>query len=354
MTDPAPVKEPRRLGLWIPFVLVVTLIAGWSAYWFYTAHRIDGLIALRQTELIKAGYQVSYEPTKVRGYPYRMFAEFRNLTVIAPSGRGFSAPLLNAEANAYALDKWVMNAPSGLTLYRGHPSGQELGKIVVTGRAFRASVSGLNNPVYNVALQGLDLSLVPSDPSHPFAFSTAENFEAYLRPTRDTAKTLVPDSADMLIRLTGAHGQPGSTVANLSPDKPLSLHVEGTVDHISGFAGKDFASSLKTWSAGGGLVSGFKSNLKAGDLDLFAISDDLRLDPNSRLSGHMDVEMSGTFKPMEVLSAVHLISKDNMTLAAPLLNMTLATQGPQKFPIDFRNGSAYIGALKVSDAPILP
>ncbi len=354
MSDLAPTREPRRLGLWIPFVLIVALIAGWSAYWFYTAHRIDGLITLRQSELIKAGYQVSYEPLKVRGYPYRMFAEFKNLTVIAPSGRGFATPLLNAEANAYALDKWVMNAPSGLTLYRGHPAGQELGKVVVTGQNLRASVSGLNNPVYNVALQGLDLTLTPSDLAHPFAFSAAENFEAYLRPTRDTSKILVPDSADMLIRLTGAHGQPGSTVANLSPEKPLSLHVEGTVDHISGFAGKDFGDSLKAWSAGGGLISGFKSSLKAGDLDLFASSDDLRLDASSRLSGHMDVELSGAFKPMEVLSAVHLISKENMTLAAPLLNMTLATQGPQKFPIDFKNGSAYIGALKVSDAPILP
>lgn len=345
----APRPKRYRIGLFGPTLLCFIAFGAWSGYWFYTKDQITKRVDAQFTALQAAGYTVAHDPYAIRGYPYRMFLELKNVTVIAPSGRGVAAPVFQAEANAYALDKWVMTAPQGLTLYRGHPGGVELGTLAVTGTALKASASGLTHAIYNIALQGTALKLVPSDPTRPFAFTTADDFEAYVRPTKDIA-----DSADMLIRLSGAHGDPHSMVGDLSADKPSSLHVEGVIPQVSAFKGHTFADGLKAWTANGGRVTGFQSQVTAGDLDVRATSDGLGIDDGGHLHGKMKIEMNGAFHPVAVLAALHLISPDNMTLASPLLDMTLSTNGTQKLPLDFHDGGAFIGPLKVSDAPILP
>ncbi|HWU51038.1 MAG TPA: DUF2125 domain-containing protein [Asticcacaulis sp.] len=349
MSDAAPARKHHRIGIFAPAILVALLFAGWSGYWFYTAHRLEAELAAQRDALIKAGYQVSYDPFRIQGFPYRMKADFKNLIVIAPSGRGFAALEAEAQADAYALDKWVMVVPNGFTVYRGHPGGVELGRIVVRGQVLRASVSHIGQPVWNVALQGLGLQLTPSDQTHPFAFASADNFEAYLRPDAQDK-----DAADMLVRVTGAKGVPNSLVAGLGDGQPLSLHIETTVRKMSAFQGRTFDDSLKSWSAKGGELTGFKAQVQAGNLSLFSHSDGLSLQSDGHVAGHLELDMSGTFKPVEVLGALRIISPENMTLAQPLLDMTLATKDTQKFGIDFRDGGAYIGLLKVSDAPIFP
>lgn len=348
MSDAVRTKR-HRIGIFAPAVLVALLFAGWSAYWLHTAHRLEAEVAKQRDALIKAGYQVSYDPFRIQGFPYRMKADFKNLSVIAPSGRGFAAGEAEAQADAYALDKWVIVVPDGFTVYRGHPGGVELGRIAVRGSALRASVSHIGKPIWNVALQGLGLSLTPSDPAHPFAFSTADNFEAYLRPDAQDK-----DAADMLVRVTGAKGMPDSLVAGLSGGGPLSLHIETTVAGMSGFQGRTFDDALKSWSAKGGRLTAFKSEVQAGTLSLYSHADALSLQGDGHVAGHLELEMSGTFRPVEVLGALRIVSPENMTLARPLLDMTLATKDTQKFGIDFRDGGAYIGLLKVSDAPIFP
>ena len=351
-----PAAKAHRIGLFGPFVFVLVLLAGWSAYWFYVAKHVEKRLSAHQTALIERGYQVSFDPFKVRGYPYRMFVELKHLTVVAPNGKGFATPDLQAEANAYALDKWVMTAPQGMTLFRGRVDGYDLGKLTVSGTSLRASVSGLTKPVYTVAIEGTGLNLLASDTEHPFAFTSADKVDAYLRPTMDlTGKVPVADSADFLMRVSGAHGQPQTFVGDVSPEKPLSLSIEGTLNHYSAFGdSKAGSGGVKAWGAAGGTATGVKAQMTAGDLNLVLGGDGLTSDADGRLTGQVKIDMSGTVRPLDVLGALRIISPDNMTLAKPLLNMTLGLQKTQSFTLEFRDGGAYIGPLKVSDAPILP
>lgn len=339
-----PAKKRSRIGLFAPITIVVLLALGWTGYWFYVAHDVEKRISVHQALLVAQGYQATVDRQKVSGYPFRMYVDFDNITIIAPNGKGFAAKELKAEANAYALDKWVLAAPQGITLYRGRVNGVDYGKAEVTGRSLRASVSGLFKPVYNVAVESVGVTMTPSDPTRPFAFTTADKFDAYLRPTPDVA-----DSADFLVRVSGARGQPKSLIGDFSPEKPMSLHVEGTLNHYSAFNG-----GPRAWAAAGGTATAVKSEVRSGDLNLLLNSDGLTSDANGNLTGKSHIEMTGTFNPIDVLGALRLISPENMTLAKPLLNLTLATQGTQKFDIDFHDGGAYIGPLKVSDAPVLP
>lgn len=342
-------RRHNRIGLFGPFVAVLALFAAWSGYWFYIKDQVTKRIDAQFTVWQGAGYNVHRDPYNVRGYPFRMFAEFRNITVVAPDGHGLSAPLFQAEANAYALDKWVMTAPQGVTLYRGASKGVQLGTVTVTGSSLRASVSGLTRPIYTIAFVGTGVHAVPSDPSHPFLFTDADDVETYLRPSKDAA-----NSADMLLRLSGAHGAPGSIVGDLSADQPLSLQLEGTASDASAFKGADFSTSLRSWAMAGGLLTDVKSQLTSGDLNVQVTSDGLSFDASKHLSGKVNVEMTGPFRPIAVLNALRLIPKDRMNEATPLLNLALQTQGKQKLPIDFHDGGAWLGPLKVSDAPILP
>ncbi len=342
-------SKTHRIGIFGPFMLLVLAFAGWSAYWFVAARALETRINTQQTALISQGYQISADPWHVSGYPFRMFVALDHLTVIAPSGHGLSAPRFEAEANAYALDKWVMVAPQGLTLYRGHHNGADWGTLAVSGKSLKASASNLTKPIGNIAIEGSGLTLVASDPSHPFAFDTAELVEAYLRPTVGH-----DDSADFLLRVSGARGQPQSLAGQLAQDKPLSLHAEGALSRVSSFAAGAQGQATARWHAAGGAVSGLHVQLLADDLDVEAKSDNLTFGPDNRAVGHMDVAMTGALQPIGVMAALHLISAENLTLATPLLDMTLVTKGTQKFPLDFKDGGAYIGALKVSDAPILP
>lgn len=349
LTLPAkPVKKTARIGVVAPAAIVAVAFAAWSGYWFFTADQVQKRLLAEQQTLIKAGYQASIDPFAVTGYPYRMYVDLKNVAIVSPSGKGFAAPEIVAEANAYALTKWVMVAPKGLTLFRGHPDGVELGKINVTGSALRASVSRLGQPIQNIAFQGTDVVLTPTDAGHPFVFKTADVFEAYTRANANQA-----DAADWLLRVDGARGDPGSLAGDFSPGQPVSLHAEGTLSHSSAFKG-DMSTGLAAWTAAGGQVTGLHMMMKAGDLSLTATSPALAADGNSRLTGHLDLELSGTYKPVDVLAATRLISPDNLALAKPLLDMTLPVGGNQKFGIDFKNGGSYIGALKVSNAPIVP
>jgi len=343
--------SPRRhrIGLFGPFVLVVVLFAVWSGYWFYTRDQVTKRIDAQFTAWQGAGYTIRHDPYQVRGYPFRMFAEFRNVTIVAPTGRGLAAPLFQAEANAYALDKWVMTAPQGFTWYRGMSQGAPLGSVTITGSSLRASASNLLHPIYRIALAGTDVRVAPSDPAHPFMFASADRVEAYMRPSQG-----VEGSADLLLRLSGARGQPGSMTGDLSPGQPLSLHIEGTASDATAFRGRDFGESLRAWAAAGGQLSEVKSQLTAGDLNVQAMSDGLTLDTGGHLSGRLSLEMTGAFRPVAVLGALRIIPKDKMTQAAPLLNLAIQTQGTQKLPVDFHDGGVWIGPLKVSDAPILP
>lgn len=348
LTLPVKPKRAHRIGIVAPTALVTLAFALWSAYWVYTANQVQARLLGEQKTLIAKGYQASVDPFTVTGYPYRMYVDLRHVTVVSPSGKGFAAPQIVAEANAYALTKWVMVAPQGLTLFRGHPGGVELGKIAVAGSALRASVSSLDKPIRNIAFQGTDLVLTPSDPGHPFLFDRADVFEAYTR--ADAAQA---DAADVLLRVDGARGAPGSMAGDFSPGQPVTVHAEGTLTHSSALHG-DMSTGLAAWSAAGGQLSGLHLLLKAGDLSLTATSPGLTSDAHARLSGHLDLDLSGTYRPVDALAAAKLISPENLALAKPLLDMALSTGGDQKFGIDFKNGGTYIGFLKLSNAPVLP
>jgi len=349
MTE-AEAPKRRRIGIFAPTVAVIVLITAWTVWWFIAAHRVEAAFHAQADALTKQGYRVSTAPYSVKGYPYRLAVNLHDVSIVAPSGRGFAAPGLDIEANAYNPDKWVLVATRGLTLYRGHDkTGADLGTLALTGKVLRASASHLNQTVPDIRLQGMDITATPSDPAHPFVFDTATLFEAYLRPNAKDA-----GSADALVRWTGARGRAPGFTGKVSPNAPLDLHVEGTVNRIDAFKGVNFADGLTAWK-NGGVASNLIVELKRPDTTMRLGSDAVTAGPDNRVEGKVKVELTGAAGPIDMLSAAGILSGDAALQATPLLDLVLgANNGPAKLTIDFKKGKAYIGPVKVADAPTLP
>lgn len=343
-------KKPSRWGLFGPLLLALVLFGLWSGYWLYTARQIETRMTEYSDGLVRAGYHIGHDGLKVRGYPFRMFVSLDQAQVISPSGKGFAAPRLEAEASAFVLDRWVIVATEGLTLYRGRlKDGTELGTVNVTGDALRASVSGLNDPVHDVRFEGLNPLFTVSKPEHPFFISQAQRFEAYMRPTENTA-----DSADFLWRVTGARGEPASLSGRIGQSKPFNLHLEGVIDRFSALKGADFTESLNNWRDKGGILKRVRTSLIIDQLDLFAESESLGVDANRALKGPLGLEIKGQGDAVGFLIGAGLIAPEYEPLARPFIGSQLViSDTPVKLGFDFRDGGTYVGTLKVSDAPVV-
>ncbi len=350
MTDTETPKLRHRIGVFAPTVAVAILVIAWTVWWFIAAHRVEAAFKAQADAMTRQGYRVSTSPYSVKGYPYRLAVKLSDVSIVAPSGRGFAAPVLDIEANAYNPDKWVLVATKGLTLYRGHAKdGAELGTLALTGKVLRASLSHLGQAVPDIRLQGMDLAATPSDPAHPFVFDTATLLEAYLRPNAKDA-----DGADALVRWSGARGHAPGFAGKVSPNAPLDLHVEGTINHVSAFRGVNFTQGFEAWKAGG-VASNLIVELKRPDTTLHLSSDALTASPDNHVEGRVKVELKGAAGPIDMLSAAGIISGDAAQEAAPLLDLALgANSDGTKLTIDFKKGKSYIGPLKVADAPTLP
>lgn len=350
MTDAAPPKRHSRIGVFAPTVAVAVLAVAWTVWWFVAAHRVETAFHTQFDTLTRQGYRVSTAPWSVKGYPYRLAVDLHEVDIVAPEGRGFAAPALDIEANAYNPDKWVVVATKGLTLYRGHAKdGSDLGTLALTGKVLRASVSHLGQPVPDIRLQGMDVVATPSDAGHPFVFDTAALAEAYVRPDAKDA-----DGADALVRLNGARGHAPGFAGKVSPNAPLDLHIEGTINHVSAFKGVTLAEGLAAWKTGG-TASGLIVELKRPDTTLRLSSDALTADADNRVEGKVKVELTGAAGPIDMLSQAGVLAGDTAADITPLLDLAMgANNGPAKLTIDFKKGKAYIGPIKVANAPTLP
>ncbi len=340
----------RHLGVFAPTAAVIVLVIVWTVWWFVAAHRVEAAFHAQADALTKQGYRVSTAPFSVKGYPYRLAVTLHDVNLVAPTGRGFAAPELDIEANAYNPDKWVLVATRGLTLYRGRSKdGADLGTLALTGKVLRASLSHLGQAVPDIRLQGMEVTATPSDPTRPFVFDTATLVEAYLRPNaKDT------DSADALVRWTGARGRAPGFTGKVSPGAPLDLHAEGTINHVSAFRGVTFNTGLAAWKTGG-VASNLIVELKRPDTTLRLNSDALDAGADGRVEGKVKVELTGVAGPIDILSSAGVLPGDMANEAAPLLDLAMgANNGPAKLTIDFKKGKAYIGTLKVANAPTLP
>jgi hypothetical protein len=225
LPDPLAPRKPRRLGLYLPFALLLIAAVAWTVFWLWARGEVQKRLDASVADLGRAGYQVSWKARSIGGYPFRMDVTLREASVREPSGWGLDAPELAGEAFLYAPKHWVIAAPQGLTFVR--PKG---GPVAVSGKLLRASLNGLDQRPPSVSFQGQGLTFAPAAGAEPFALQSADLVEFHLRRGPD-------DEGGVFLKLDNGKARLSGLFGQIAGDKPISIAWNSTLSKISTFVG---------------------------------------------------------------------------------------------------------------------
>lgn len=348
MTDSAqtPTRHSRR-GLAVPFVIVGLLLAGWTGWWFWLTDQIETRLEAQVETLRQDGWTVTHAAVTTTGWPFRARVSIPHVDVTAPSGHGFAAPELVAEANAYNPDRWVVIAPDGLTLSRA-----DKGKVGVRGDGLRLSVSHLRQRFPDLRVELIRPTFTAHRDAEPFPIASAERILFNLRPhlTDGLAAT---DEMDVAFELVEARGRPGGPVEGATRQGRLTARIEATVVNASRLSGMDSAGVFAAWTAAGGRFTAIKGELEAGESRARIESETLSADGDGRLQGQVALRAE---QPMAAIAGLARSRSGavNRLGAAGAAAATAATgERPVDLVIQFRDGRTWLGPFALAPAPRL-
>jgi hypothetical protein len=341
MTD-APTSRPRYLVLFAPFVAVIVLLAGWTVWWFVVAGKVEQGLDRGARDLRASGYQVSWKDRGVSGWPFRTFVRVRDLKIVAPTGHAIEMSELAAEAETYALGKWVFAAPKGLVFTRG-PKGP----VRIEGRAIRASVSGLGRAgAPNVAVQLLKPTFTPLEGAQPFPLASADKVELYLRP-----KAGAPGDGEALFRIEGGKGRPGGPVDWIAGGGPFNTYWETGLTRLRAARGSGWPALVRSWTAAGGALTGLHGQAKAGDAAAEAKSAQLTVGPDGRLRGTVDLSLTRGPEALLALGRSQAVNPGAAAAAGAVAAGKGGLNGTANMSLVFEDGGSRLGPVRLAPAP---
>ncbi len=287
---PSQPKKPRRFWLFAPYVLVLIALVAWTGFWWVQKFKLERAVTEQAAALSIQGYTASFTHMSVTGWPFRMKLSLSDVRLAESSGWALASPLVLSEVLPYAPDHWIIAAPDGVTLTR--PGKGALG---VSGRAIRASVSGLGSAQPRFSFEGLDLILGPGPGGLPAPFSSAARLELHLQPGPD-------DQAALLVRVEGAALEPGSALATIQPGKPFDLTWDSRLSHLSALKGPNWPAMVTAWTAAGGAMTVADSKVGLGASRRQGQGGPLTVGPDGRLRGTLPLKLTSLFNRPSILN----------------------------------------------------
>jgi len=343
MTETDPPKKANRAGVVIPFGLVGLALIAWTVWWFVVAGRVEAQTDKSATSLRQSGYQVSWSKRDITGWPFRSFVQLKDVKIVAPIGYSITAPELGAEAETYALGKWVVAAPKGLTLVRG-----DKGVLQVSGEAIRASLSGAGGPDPRFVLELRKPVFIPGAGAEAFPIGTADLIDFYLEPKADS-----PDhQAHFLFRMLNAQPPAGGALDRLSHGQALSAEWQGVLTRTDAMHGRTWAEGARNWASAGGAITESKAHVTAGKAVADASSTHLSIAEDGRLTGPVEVDMQqGPAALLALAGADKVDPAAAATLAASAAFEGMFNGGKAHVSVKFEPDGAYLGDLRLAPAP---
>ncbi|HYF23016.1 MAG TPA: DUF2125 domain-containing protein [Caulobacteraceae bacterium] len=334
-------RRSSRLGLYLPFALLGFVAVLWTVWWFVVAGQAQARIDSAAVQMRRAGYQVGWSGREVTGWPFRTYVRFRDLRVAAPSGHALAAPRFGAQAHTYALGKWVLAAPDGLTVTRGAK-----GEVRIDARAIRASVAGLERSPPRLVVELLDARFAAAPGAEPFPLATAKSVDFHLRPKADAA-----GQGEFLFRVIDGRGREAGVLDWVAGGGPFTSQWEGTVAAADAFAGPSWATAVRGWSARGGAITGLRGRFQAGDAVSEAQAARLTVGPDGRLRGAADLVLTGGPAPLIAMGRVQGGNAAGAAAAGAAAAAQNALGGTARVRLAFEGGRTRVGPLNLAPAP---
>jgi hypothetical protein len=333
MPDPHVTGKPRRLGLYLPFALLLVAIVAWSGFWLWARGELARRLDAASASLAAQGYEVAWKDRKIGGYPFRMNVTLSEVRAREPGGWALSAPRLEAEAPAYAPGDWLVAAPDGLTFVR--PEG---GPVSVSGKLIRASLTHLTQRPPSFSFEGVDLAFREAPGAKPFGLTAAQRVEFHLRAGPD-------DQGGVFFDLEGGQARLAGLLARMAEGKPISMAWNATLSNMSAFAGRDWPDAVRRWNDAGGRMSVRSAALVAGEALVRAESGTLGAASSGRLQGVMTISVREAPKGFSAMADTGLIAPDAAQAATAVAR---ADQGGG----DLAHGQMHFEAGRTTFGPV--
>ncbi len=341
MNDTPP-KRAKRIGLVLPFAIVGVALAIWSVWWFVVAVRIEHETDLAADGLRKAGYTVSWSGRQITGWPFRTYVRFDEFRIAEPDGHKLYAPELGAEAETFALGKWVVVAPKDLIFTRGAK-----GDLRIYGSAIRASFSDVASMPPRVSVQLLKPTFAPANGAEPFPLASADVIELHLE--RDPNDAAV---GRLVFGVEGGRARPNGMLDWIAGGAPFSTAWSARLSHMDALKGSSWPEAARNWSTHGGEVLELKAEAKAGDAGVTAQSPRLTLGPDGRLLGEANLELTQGPAALMALGRSGAVEQGPAAAAAAATAVGgVLNGGKAKVKLVFEPGASRLGPVKLAPAP---
>ncbi|RAK58107.1 DUF2125 domain-containing protein [Phenylobacterium deserti] len=337
--DPEAPRKPRRLFLYLPFVLALILAIAWSGVWFWARGEAQTRMDAAVAQLNEAGYRITWAERSIGGFPFRMDVTLRDARVAEPSGWALQAPVLEGEAYLISPTSWMLAAPQGLTFVR--PVG---GPVTVTGRVIRTSLTHLDSHPPSVSFQGLDLAFRPGPGAQPFALSAAQKVEIHLRAGPD-------DEGGVFARVDQGKARLSGLFARIAGDKPVDMVWNATLSKISAFKGDNWPDAVRNWVAAGGQMSVRQAGVTAGEALIGANSGTLSVGRDGRVTGVLNVSLKQAPRALGAMGEMEVIPPERANAAAAVAAARQGASDTAQATLTFQAGMTTLGPIAIAPAP---
>lgn len=279
--EPAPAKPPARVRLFLPFILLLVLVALWSAGWFWIRDRagreIDGWLAREAA----TGRTWTCADRSITGYPFRIELRCASLR-LARSDGGFTLGPLVALVQVYQPRHGLLQAKGPFHVEQGDLVGD------VSWTSLEGSFHGASNGFVRASLVvgGLQAA-VRGFEAQPIELS-AKSLELHARPT--PGRFASNGAVDVSLRLAQA------VVPKLDPlignADPSDVALDATVSQAAVLRTGPVAGELEKWRRADGSLDIALLSLAKGTRRLQA-QGSLGLDDRHRPSGQLDLRAAG-------------------------------------------------------------
>ena len=331
-------KPAMRRALLSAALFLALLLAGYTGYWFYIAHRLAADVVPWAEARRAQGYTLHWDGFTVSGYPSKFRLSFSGAAVggTRPLPFAATAPLLIGEARPWNLQRWGVNAPQGV--HAAAPSqGDDIAAAAIDGELALADATALDLTAHDVAGGGKAAGLAVAE-------ARLQLILPLQRPVshRDTA-------ASGALRLTGAKlPQAVSPFGDTIETLRLAGSLKGTIPP------GPLHQALTVWRDDGGTIELAEGVLRWGALDLRA-NGTLALDEAMQPEGSLTatIEDQGAIIDAAV-AAGYLRAGD-----APFIKIFLGLMakpgrdGKKRLtlPLSLQNGRVYLGPAQVAALP---
>lgn len=339
--DPLAPRKPRRLGLYLPFALLLLAAVAWTVFWLWMRGEVQKQMDAAVADLGRSGYQISWARRSLGGYPFRMDVSLTDAKVREPSGWALQSPLLEGEAVLYAPGHWMLGAPQGLTFVR--PVG---GPVAVSGKTLRASLTDFAKRPPSFSFQGEKLGFQPAAGAEPFALTAADLVEFHLRAGPN-------DEGGIFARIDGGKARPDGLFGRVAAGKPVALVWNSTLSKMSAFTGAGWADAVRGWSDAGGQMSvRDTSRLTAGDALVAARSGTLGVGRDGRLRGVMDVSLRQAPRALGAMAQTGVLPPTAADAASAVV--AARQEGDiARATLNFEAGQITLGPVALGPAPMV-